>query len=133
MKKAEVATISGVHIQTVEGWLRNGSRSTALNDTLSVCSPARHLRHGVSHLPPIKSKHYGALRRRSALQPLYQGSSSLLMVAKPYMLRRYWPPTSYSAVVICPSEQYFTASTSTANTLPFSMTVCCSLASHCGA
>ena len=47
-------------------------------------------------------------------------------VVKPvgYMLRRYCPPTSNSAFVICPSEQPRTASISTANTLPFSITAC---------
>ena len=34
------------------------------------------------------------------------------------MLRRYWPPTSYSAREIWPSEQHFTVSISSANTLP---------------
>lgn len=33
-----------------------------------------------------------------------------------YILRRYCPPTSNSACVICPSEQTRTASISTANT-----------------
>src|SRR5438552_5688055 len=39
-----------------------------------------------------------------------------------YMLRRYWPPTSKRAWVICPSEQTRTASISTANTFSFRMT-----------
>jgi len=41
-----------------------------------------------------------------------------------YMLRRYCPPTSNSAFVICPSEQQRTASISTSNTLRLSMTAC---------
>eukprot|EP01031_Cornospumella_fuschlensis_P047284 gene47284-57916_t len=41
------------------------------------------------------------------------------------MLRRYCPPTSNSALVICPSEQTRTASISTSNTLRISNTACC--------
>ena len=41
---------------------------------------------------------------------------SLRTGAADYMLRRYCPPTSNSALVICPSEQQRTASTSTSNT-----------------
>jgi hypothetical protein len=40
------------------------------------------------------------------------------------MLRRYWPPTSNSALVIWPSEQQRTASISTSNTFLFSITAC---------
>lgn len=40
-----------------------------------------------------------------------------------YMLRRYCPPTSNSALVIWPSEHTRTASISTANTLPLAITV----------
>ena len=36
--------------------------------------------------------------------------------AHAYILLRYCPPTSNSALVICPSEQQRTASTSTSNT-----------------
>ena len=39
--------------------------------------------------------------------------------AAAHMLRRYWPPTSNRASVICPSEQTRTASISTPKTLPF--------------
>src|SRR6476469_7911143 len=35
-----------------------------------------------------------------------------------YILRRYCPPTSYSACVIWPSEQYLTVSINSANKLP---------------
>ena len=45
-----------------------------------------------------------------------------------YILRRYCPPTSNSALVICPSEQQRTASISTSNTLALAITACCSLA-----
>ena len=41
------------------------------------------------------------------------------------MLRRYWPPTSNSAVVICPSEQTRTACISTSKTLALAITACC--------
>ena len=41
---------------------------------------------------------------------------SLRTGAADYMLRRYCPPTSNSALVIWPSEQQRTASTSTSNT-----------------
>src|SRR6185436_13188135 len=37
-------------------------------------------------------------------------------ILRPYMLRRYCPPTSNSACVICPSEHTRTASIRTANT-----------------
>ena len=49
------------------------------------------------------------------------------------MLRRYCPPTSNSALVICPSEQTRTVSHQLANTLPLSITACFSLASAAGA
>lgn len=52
------------------------------------------------------------------------------------MLRRYCPPTSNNALLICPSEQMRTASTSTSKTLPSAITVCfrrCSIAADCGA
>lgn len=42
-----------------------------------------------------------------------------------YMLRRYSPPTSYSAWLIWPSECVFTASMSAANTLRRSRAVSC--------
>jgi hypothetical protein len=42
-----------------------------------------------------------------------------------YILRRYCPPTSNSALVICPSEQTRTASISTSNTFLLSITACC--------
>ena len=42
----------------------------------------------------------------------------------PHMLRRYCPPTSNSALVICPSEHTRTASISTSNTLRLSITAC---------
>ena len=41
-----------------------------------------------------------------------------------YMLRRYCPPTSNSAFVICPSEHTRTASIRTSNTFRLSMTAC---------
>ena len=41
-------------------------------------------------------------------------------VALSYMLRRYSPPTSNSARVICPSEQTRTVFISSAKTLPSS-------------
>src|SRR6185503_9487513 len=46
------------------------------------------------------------------------GDSPSLVTAilRRYMLRRYCPPTSNSACVICPSEHTRTASISTANT-----------------
>ena len=50
-----------------------------------------------------------------------------------YILLRYCPPTSNSASVICPSEQTFTASISSAKTLPPLMAVCLSFASAAGA
>ena len=53
------------------------------------------------------------------LAPFLRGGS----VGRLYMLRRYCPPTSNNAVVICPREHTRTASISTANTLPFSITV----------
>lgn len=39
------------------------------------------------------------------------------------MLLRYWPTTSYRALLIYPSEPHCTASTSIAKTLPSSITV----------
>ena len=50
-----------------------------------------------------------------------------------YMLRRYCPPTSNSASVICPSEHTRTASISTSKTLPLAITVSCSRRSIAGA
>ena len=47
-----------------------------------------------------------------------------------YIFRRYCPPTSNSAFVICPSEQTRTASISTSNTLRLSITACCSRLQH---
>lgn len=41
-----------------------------------------------------------------------------------YILRRYCPPTSNKALVICPSEHTRTASISTSNTLSLLMTAC---------
>ena len=49
-----------------------------------------------------------------------------------YMLLRYCPPTSNSALVICPSEHTRTVFISSANTLPSSITVCLSFASAAG-
>ena len=43
-----------------------------------------------------------------------------------YMLRRYSPPTSYSAWLICPSELYLTACISCSNRLRRSRAVVCS-------
>ena len=43
----------------------------------------------------------------------------------PHMLRRYWPPTSNSAFVICPSEHTRTACISTSKTLALAITACC--------
>ena len=50
-----------------------------------------------------------------------------------YMLRRYCPPTRYSAFEICPSEQWRTASIITAKTLPLSITAWRSFASEASA
>src|SRR5437588_6486120 len=50
-----------------------------------------------------------------------------------YMLRRYWPPTSNSACVICPSEHTRTASISTAKTFSLRITAWRSLSSISGA
>ena len=44
------------------------------------------------------------------------------MKSRNYILRRYCPPTSNSAFVICPSEQTRTASISTSKTFLFSIT-----------
>ncbi len=41
-----------------------------------------------------------------------------------YILRRYLPPASNSASVICPSEQWRTAPISAANTFSFFMAAC---------
>ena len=41
-----------------------------------------------------------------------------------YMLRRYCPPTSNNALVICPNEHTRTASISTSNTFLLSITAC---------
>ena len=49
-----------------------------------------------------------------------------------HMLRRYCPPTSNSAFVICPSEHTRTASISTSNTLALAITACCRRASMAG-
>jgi hypothetical protein len=47
-----------------------------------------------------------------------------------YILRLSCPSTSNSAFVICPSEQTRTASISTSNTLPLSITACSKLDAH---
>ena len=49
--------------------------------------------------------------------------------ADSYMLRRYSPPTSYSAEEICPSELLFTVSISSAKVLPRSRATACRLSS----
>src|SRR5437867_7650588 len=49
-----------------------------------------------------------------------------------YMLRRYWPPTSNRAWVICPSEQTRTASISTAKTFSLRITAWRSRSSMAG-
>src|SRR6185312_15546345 len=48
-------------------------------------------------------------------------------VATPFshIFRRYSPPTSYNAWLICPSELYFTASTNCSNTFFRSRAVSC--------
>ena len=51
--------------------------------------------------------------------------SEIVVCPLHYMLRRYWPPTSNSAWVICPSEHTRTASISTSNTFLLSITACC--------
>ena len=50
--------------------------------------------------------------------------AGLFLSLRAHILRRYCPPTSNSAFVICPSEQTRTASISTSNTLRFSITAC---------
>ena len=45
-----------------------------------------------------------------------------VMPGGPHMLRRYCPPTSKSALVICPREHTRTVLTSSSNTLPLAMT-----------
>jgi hypothetical protein len=50
-----------------------------------------------------------------------------------YMLRRYWPPTSNRALVICPREHTRTASISTSKTLRLSIAASCSRLSMAGA
>ena len=49
----------------------------------------------------------------------------LCAIAAAYMFRRYSPPTSYNAWLICPRLCVFTASTSAANTLRRSRAVRC--------
>ena len=46
------------------------------------------------------------------------------VVAVTHMLRRYCPPTSNKAFVICPREHTRTASINTSNTFLLSMTAC---------
>jgi hypothetical protein len=43
-----------------------------------------------------------------------------------YIFLLYCPPTLYSALVICPREQYFTVSISSSNKLPLLIATCCS-------
>ena len=50
---------------------------------------------------------------------------SMARLPSAYMLRRYCPPTSNSASVICPSEQQRTASISTSNTLALCLSGAC--------
>ena len=50
-----------------------------------------------------------------------------------HMLRRYWPPTSNNARVICPSEQQRTASINTSNTLSLANAAWRKRSSICGA
>src|SRR5690606_33969417 len=50
-----------------------------------------------------------------------------------HMLRRYCPPTSNNALVICPSEQRRRASISTSQTLPSAITVSLSRCTAAGA
>jgi hypothetical protein len=60
----------------------------------------------------------------SQFNSLVEDILGAFVAARAYMLRRYCPPTSNSAFVICPSEQQRTASISTSNTLRFSITAC---------
>ena len=75
----------------------------------------------------------GAGKKSAADVAIERTESGVGHRRSPYMLRRYWPPTSNNAFVICPSEQTRTASISTSNTLPLSITVRLSFASISGA
>src|SRR5262245_40104072 len=78
--------------------------------------------------PPLRAQENR--KQRILGHPEFHGGRFLL--AYRYMLRRYCPPTSNSACVICPSEQTRTASISTSNTFRFSITACCSRFSIAG-
>ena len=54
------------------------------------------------------------------------GSVVTLGSSANYIFRRYCPPTSNSALVICPNEHTRTASINTAKTFSFRITACCS-------
>jgi hypothetical protein len=53
------------------------------------------------------------------------GMTHVRGVSLSYILRRYCPPTSNMAWVICPKEQTFTADIRASNKLPFSTATCC--------
>jgi hypothetical protein len=83
---------------------------------------------------------YGQSNHHSEVSPLTSTSDGpwsrcvqRSMRCADHILRRYCPPTSKRAWVIWPSEQQRTASISTSNTLPFSITACLRRASCTGA
>ena len=63
--------------------------------------------------------------RLSMAKKLGVGVQLSSMTAVNHIFRRYCPPTSNSALVICPSEQTRTASISISNTLALSITAFC--------
>ena len=76
----------------------------------------------------------GRLWRDAKLYEIGAGTREIrrMLIGRAHILRRYCPPTSNSALVICPSEQTRTASISTSNTLRFSITACCRRLSMAG-
>ncbi len=82
--------------------------------------------------------------RNKPMEPLISGGVTLMQKGNYvvslsylqmlfYMLRRYWPPTSNSALVIWPSEQMRTASISTSKTLSPLAAACLRRSSMAGA
>lgn len=107
-------------------------------ELLALPAPHLDLRPARRH-PPRRPRRWP--RRRAARaragradsRPASGATSACRFGGRRHMLRRYCPPTSNSAFVICPRLHTRTASISTANTLPLSMTACCRRFSMAGA
>lgn len=115
---------TGLAAETRWDWMQRRARHLPWLHRHMVRAPACRCIGSASSSAEQRATSWASRSRRCADLLRARPESGLTGSASPYIDRRYCPPTSNSALVICPSEHTRTASISTSNTFALSITAC---------